>query len=164
MNLLFFFSIFIPIILIGIFLCFFIYGIIDTFRRKEWGVGKRILWFLVIVFFSPLGLLIYFFVNNRKKWGWFLIGFYLILIILFIILAIVFIPFLLQKELQKEREKVKEEYESKIEEKITAWKVYRSESYSFEIEYPENWQVEESPSRIEFYAQKNPELEILKFL
>lgn len=166
MNLQTFVSILGVVVIIGLYLYFYVYGIFDNFRRKEWKIGVRILWFLLIVLFVPLGLLIYFFVNNRKKWGWFFIGFHVILILL-IFFAAFFTPFLLQKE----REKIKERYESRLEEKVKPsekvskeevanWKTYQDEEYKFEIKYPENYKVNQVNKVIIFPSQARIEIKI----
>ena len=150
MNLQTFVSILGVVVIGGFYLYFYVYGIFDNFRRKDWKTGKRILWFLLIALFPPLGWLIYFFVNNRKKWGWFFVGFHVVSI-LFIIFCLLFTSFLVRKE----RESVKEKYEQGLEKEIVNWKTYQDEEYKFEVKYPENWQVKEGPPRyIWFYDEK----------
>lgn len=45
-----------------------IYAIVDLVKREETNESK-LLWALLIVFVAPIGHIIYFFMEDRRKWG-----------------------------------------------------------------------------------------------
>ncbi len=56
----------------------FLYILIDVIRRSDLKESK-LLWILLLLFISPVGMVVYGFVENRKKLAWWSLGFMLLL-------------------------------------------------------------------------------------
>lgn len=64
-----------------------IYILVDIIRRQDLKESK-LLWILLLLFISPLGMVIYGFVENRKKLAWWSLGFMALLPIIMVVYAV----------------------------------------------------------------------------
>jgi hypothetical protein len=69
-------------------LVMFLYILIDVIRRTDLKENK-LLWVLLLLFISPVGMLVYGFVENRKKLAWWSLGFMLLLPVVMAVYAVV---------------------------------------------------------------------------
>lgn len=58
-----------PVIVIGVYVVFWFMALVGALTRKDLK-ENRLLWVIILLIGGPIGMIIYFFIENRKKLAW----------------------------------------------------------------------------------------------